>query len=50
MELHWNYYYYQLWTDNKQMVEEIMVVKDKKDKDGVMNDMLAHQDQAGLYT
>jgi len=26
------------------MVEEIMVVKDKKDKDGVMNDMLAHQD------
>ena len=42
MELHWNYYYYQPWTDNKQMVEEIIVIKDKKDKDDVINDVLVH--------
>ena len=44
MELHWDYNYYQPWTDNKWMVEEIIAIKDKEDKDNAINDVLAHQD------
>ena len=50
MELYWNYDYYQPWTDNKQIVEEMIVIKDKEDKDDVINDMSAYQDQVGLQT
>ena len=44
MELHWDYDYYQPWTDNKWIVEEMMAVKDKKDKDDIINDVSVHQD------
>jgi len=44
MESHWDYDYYQPWTDNKWMVEEIMVIRDKGDKDNTMDDISAHQD------
>ena len=50
MELHWDYNYYQSQTNNKWIVEKIMTVKDKKDKDNAMNDISAHQDQIGLQT
>ena len=50
MELHWDYNYYQPWTDNKQMVEEMMAIRDEKDKDDAMDDVSAHQDQVGLWT
>ena len=42
MELHWDYDYYQLWTDNKWMVKEMMVIKDEEDKDNAMNDVSVH--------
>ena len=45
MELHWDYDYYQPWTDNKWIVEEIMVIRDKGDKDDAMDDISAYQDQ-----
>jgi len=44
MELHWDYDYYQSWTDNEWIVKEIMVIKDKEDKGNVMNNISAHQD------
>ena len=44
MELYWNYDYYQPWTDNKWIVEEMMAVKDKEDKDDIINDVSVHQD------
>ena len=47
MELYWDYNYYQLWTDNKYMIEEMMAIRDKEDKDDTMDDVLAHQDQIG---
>ena len=50
MELHWDYDYYQPWTDNEWIVEEIMAIKDKEDKGNAMNNILAHQDQIGLQT
>jgi len=42
MELHWDYDYYQPWTDNEWIVKEIMAIKDKEDKDDTINDMLVH--------
>ena len=42
MELHWDYDYYQLWTDNKWMVKEMMVIKDEEDKNDAMNDVSVH--------
>ena len=50
MELHWDYNYYQPWTDNKQMVEEMMAIRDEKDKDDAMNNVSVYQDQVGLQT
>ena len=50
IELHWDYNYYQPWTDNKQMVEEMMAIRDEKDRDDAMDDVSAHQDQVGLWT
>ena len=50
MELHWDYNYYQLQTDNKWIVEKIIAIKDKEDKDNAMNDVLAYQNQVGLQT
>ena len=50
MELHWNYDYYQSWTDNEQMVEEMMVIRDKKNKDDTMDNISVYQDQVGLQT
>jgi len=44
MELYWDYNYYQLWTDNKCMIEEMMAIRDKEDKDDTMDNVLAHQD------
>jgi len=29
MNIEWNYSYYQLWSDNKWLVEEIMAIRDK---------------------
>ena len=43
MELHWNYNYYQPWTNNKWMVEEMIVIRDERDKDDVMDDVSSHQ-------
>jgi len=43
MKLHWDYNYYQPWTDNKWMVEKIIVIRDERDKDNVMDDISAHQ-------
>ena len=45
MELHWDYNYYQLQTDNKQMVEKIIVIRDEGDKNNVINDILVYQGQ-----
>ena len=50
MELHWDYNYYQLQTDNKWIVEKIIAIKDKEDKDNTMNDVLVYQNQVGLQT
>ena len=47
MELHWNYNYYQPWTNNEQMVEEMMAIRDKGDKDNTIDNVLAHQAQVG---
>jgi len=44
MELHWDYDYYQFWTNNKWIVEEIMVIKNEEDKDDIINNVLAYQD------
>ena len=43
MELHWDYDYYQLWTDNKWIVEEIIVIRDEGDKDDIIDNVSAHQ-------
>jgi len=32
MELHWDYDYYQSWTDNEWMVEEMIVMRQPKRK------------------
>jgi len=29
MNIEWNYSYYQPWSDNKWLVEEIMAIRDK---------------------
>ena len=42
MKLHWDYNYYQPQTDNKQIVKEILVIKNKGDKNNTMNNMLAY--------
>jgi len=42
MELHWDYDYYQPWTDNEWMVEKMIVIRDEGDKDKIMDDMSAH--------
>jgi len=44
MELHWDYDYYQSWTNNEWMVEEMMGIRDEKDKDDAMDNVSAHQD------
>ena len=38
MELHWDYDYYQPWTNNKWIVEEILV-RNKTDKENTMDDV-----------
>ena len=43
IELHWDYNYYQPWTDNKWIVEEIMTIRDEKDKDNTIDDVSVHQ-------
>ena len=50
MELHWDYDYYQPQTNNEQMVEKMIAIKDKKDKNNTINNILAYQDQVGLQT
>ena len=45
IELHWDYNYYQPQTNNKWMVEEIMGIRDKKDKDNAMDDISVYQNQ-----
>jgi len=42
MELHWDYDYYQPWTDNEWMVEKMIVIRDEGDKYKIMDDMSAH--------
>ena len=37
MELHQDYDYYQSWTDNEQTVEEMLVIKNKGNKDDCHN-------------
>ena len=39
MELHWDYDYYQPWTNNKWIVEEILVIRNKTDKKNTMDDV-----------
>ena len=39
MELHWDYDYYQPWTSNKWIVEEILVIRNKTDKENTMDDV-----------
>ena len=39
MELHWDYDYYQPWTNNKWIVEEILVIRNKTDKENTMDDV-----------
>ena len=43
MKLYWDYDYYQPWTNNKWMVEEMIVVKDEGDKDDIIDDVSIHQ-------
>ena len=50
IELYQDYDYYQPQTNNKQMVKEMIVIKDEKDKDDTINDVLAYQDQVGPQT
>ena len=47
MELHWNYNDYQPWTINEQIVKEILVIRDKVDKDDTMDNVSAYQEQLG---
>ena len=42
MELYQDYNYCQPQTDNKWMVEEMIVIKDKEDKDDAMNNVSTH--------
>ena len=44
MELHWNYNDYQPWTNNKWIVKEILVIRDKVDKDDTMDNVSAYQE------
>ena len=45
MKLYWDYDYYQPQTNNKWMVEEMIVVKDEGDKDDIIDDVSIHQGQ-----
>ena len=42
MELHWDYDYYQPWTDNEWMVKEIIAIRDERDKDNIIDNISAH--------
>jgi len=42
MELHWDFDYYQPWTNNRWMVEEMIVIRDEEDKDDVIDDISAY--------
>ena len=43
MELYWDYDYYQPWTNNEWMVNEMLAIRDEVDKDNTMDGILAHQ-------
>jgi len=43
MELHWDYDYYQPWTNNKWMVEEMIAIREEGDKDNAIDNILIHQ-------
>jgi len=43
MELNWDYDYYQPCTNNKWMVEEMIGIRDERDKDDVIDDISAYQ-------
>ena len=45
MELHWDYDYYQPWTNNKWMVEEMIAIREEGDKDNAIDNILIHQGQ-----
>jgi len=38
MDLEWDYYYYQLWSNNKWLIQELMDDGDIMKKDDVIND------------
>jgi len=42
MELHWDYDYYQPWTDNEWIIEEMLTIQNKENKDDEIDDMSAH--------
>ena len=42
MELHWDYDYYQPWTDNEWMVKEMIAIRDERDKDNIIDNISAH--------
>jgi len=42
MELYWDFDYYQPWTNNRWMVEEMIVIRDEEDKDDVIDDISAY--------
>ena len=46
MELHQDYNY-QPWTNNEQMMEEMLAIKNKKNKDDKIDDMLVYHYQEG---
>ena len=45
IELYQDYNYYQPQTDNKQMVEKMIAIRDEKDKDNAINNISAYQGQ-----
>ena len=42
MKLHWDYNYYQPQTNNKWIVEKILAIRNKEDKNDTIDNMLAY--------
>ena len=44
MEIHWDHDYYQPWTDNEQIIEEILAIQNKKNKDDKIDNVSVQQE------
>ena len=46
MKLYWDYNY-QPWTNNEQIMEEMLAIQNKENKDNEIDDMLVYHYQGG---